>query len=141
MKQLIFPAFVILLAFGCGGGSTTQSGIYPVIVEPNPATISGGVCSSTIKVTGDSEYSVTLMTSQITVANTDGSILATYNDNDILTLFGAVYLPKSGYLEGIFSVDGAARGASGAFNVTYILFGAASNGYPRNWIGFLECSL
>jgi hypothetical protein len=118
-----------------------QNGIYPVLFEPNPVKLSSGVCSAMVKITGDSEYNVTLMTSQITVTNPDGSIIATYNDNDIQALYGGTYLSKSGYFEGTLSVDGASRGATGAFSVTYILFGAASNGYPRNWIGFLECNL
>ena len=130
-----------LLVCSCGKKNPYQNGIYEILFDPSPATISSGICSSDITIIGDLDYNVILLTSQITVTDSDNpDNTVSYLDDDMTGMFGTSILPIAGLLEGTLTVDGAGAGMSGAFDVIYIIFGTASNGYPRNFVGFLGCN-
>lgn len=124
----------------CGGPAQTQDGIYAIQFDPNPALLSGSACSSEARITGDPDWNVTLVTSYVTITETaDPSHTASYVDSDVSAVFGSPVLPRAGYLSGTFSVDASAHGILGEYDVAYILFGSASNGFPRNFMGVLQC--
>ena len=140
MKHL-FTAFVLTAILAdCGGGREAQEGIYTILFEPTSTTISGGICSSHVKISGDMDENVTLIGSEVILTDKNDSNNRVTYEEDVGVIFGAVYLPEAGLLEGDLSIDGGSKGMSAGYDVVFLVLGSAMNGYPRNWLGYLECN-